>query len=408
MRPYLMLFVLATGCLGDEGKGPEDDLDILEDGKADSMRKPTYHGPIGYGTGAAQTTAITDEEQFHAWTFDLSGDASVQLLTSYAVLGQRRTDTVLYLYKHNGTSWGSYIARNDDYGNTTYSKLIRDLGPGSYRVLVKGHSATTRGKFKIQVDCDGEGCAPPVDPNACLFGDTYYTLRHETPAHLTLSETFKVTPANLETLSPVDQQRLVRAVHESSHTDVTTPAEALSRVDEDEVNLTRIWDTDGRRVYVAFEYGAGDNSYGAIFDQTTDARATSIHDGDLYNCEPIRQFCVLPADWLQLRTSTEFTRTATLPVTSAAQISGLKAQQALDALRRAYGDATLTLADGIAQADGGTINLHTYRRNADGRSVDVVEFGAGDTSVGALYLAGTLDLAGVINDLSIEGCGMFE
>lgn len=406
MRPYLMLFVLATGCLGEDAKGVEDDLDVLDE-KADSFAKPTDHGAIGFGTGAAQASAITDSEKYHAWTFELSGDASVQLLTNYAVLGQRRTDTVLYLYKHNGTSWGPYIARNDDYGSTTYSKINRDLGAGSYRVLVKGFAATTRGKFKLTVDCDGEGCAPPY-VSTCLFGDTFYELRHETPAHLQLSQVFKVTPANLASLSPIDQQRLLRAVHESSHDDVTTPAEALSRVDQQEVNLIRIWDTQGRRNYLAFEYGAGDNSYGAIFDQTYDTRATSIHDGDLYNCEPMRQACVLPADWLQLRTSTQWTRTATRTVTSANQLSGLAAEQALAALRRAYDDSSLTLAAGIAQADGGSINLHTYRRNADGRSVDVVEFGAGDTSVGQLFLAGTNASAGVINDLTIEGCGLFE
>lgn len=403
MRAYALVFVLATGCLDGGGKGEESDLDVV-DGKADSFRKPTQHGVIPFDTEMA--SAITDTEQFHAWTFTLTGDAQVDLTTSYAVRGQRRTDTVLYLYRHDGTSWGRYIARNDDYGDTTYSKLVKQLGAGEYRALVKGYAETTRGKFKLTVGCTGDGCTAPVDPDACLFGDTYWELPEQT--HLQLSTRLKVTPANLDTLSAQNQQRLVRAVHESSHTDVTTPAEALSRVDQQELNLTRIWDLDGRRVFLAFEYGAGDNSYGAIFNDTTDARASSIHDGDLYNCEPRHETCLLPEDWSVLRQSTAFTRTATRTVTSAGQLTGLAAEQALDTVRRVYGDPSLTLADGIAQADGGSIHLHTYRHLASNEMIDVIEFGAGDTSVGAIFRSGTATLAGVINDLAIERCDLFE
>lgn len=403
MRAYLAMFVLAAGCLGDGDKGDEDDLGILDD-KADSFRKPTYHGVIPFDVPMA--SAITDTEQFHAWTFTLTGDARVELVTSYAVRGQRRTDTVLYLYKHDGTSWGPYIARNDDYGNTTYSKIVKNLGAGEYRALVKGYKSMTRGKFTLTARCEGEGCAPPVDPDACLFGETYWELRDQ--EHLQLSTTLKITPANLATLSPENQQRLVRAVQESSHTDVTTPAEALSRVDQQELDLTRIWDVDGRRVYLAFEYGVGDNSYGAIFDEVSDARAASIHDGDLLNCEPRREVCLLPEDWRALRQSTAFTVTASRTVTSASQLAGVSAEQVLRTVRRVYGDPALALEGGIAQADGGSINLHTYRHLASNRVVDVVEFGAGDTSVGALYHGGTTELAGVIDDLFIEGCSLFE
>jgi hypothetical protein len=38
----------------------------------------------------------------------------------------------------------------------------------------------------------------------------------------------------------------------------------------------------------------------------------------------------------------------------------------------------------------------------------VFENGVGDTSVGAIYLQGTKTFAGVINDLSIENCTLFQ
>jgi hypothetical protein len=116
MNRVAVLALLVVGCVAD--KGPEEDLP--EDGKADTQRKPTDHGGIAFGTpGFSELTASA---RYHAWTFELSGDANVELTTSYAVRGQRRTDTVLYLYKEGASGWGSYIARNDDYGSTTYSR----------------------------------------------------------------------------------------------------------------------------------------------------------------------------------------------------------------------------------------------------------------------------------------------
>lgn len=239
---FCALVMISAGCLGDDAKGEEEEL--LDDSKADSQLRPTDHGPIAFAT--AGHAALSGTERYHAWTFELSGDASVDMTTTYSVLGQRRTDTVLYLYKfrESTNSWGPYIARNDDYGSTTYSQLKRDLGIGRYRVLVKGHLASTLGKFKVTVGCDGAGCEP-ADPNACVFGDTYWQLA-ERP-WLKVISTMELTAANLSQLNPVDRARVVRAVHESSHTDVTTAEEALARVDQGEINITWIAEPAAQR-----------------------------------------------------------------------------------------------------------------------------------------------------------------
>ena len=396
MKKLFALALLAAGCMED-GKGPEEEL--LEEGKDDSIRKPTDHGAIAFDTRT--NSALTAEERYHAWTFELSGDASVEMVTSYAVLGQRRTDTVLYLYKEGATGWGSYIARNDDYGNTTYSKLVRDLGAGRYRVLVKGHSASTLGKFSINVGCDGDGCGPAA---TCLFGYTYNDI--ETNPALQVINTTKIYPATLDTLSASDQDKLMRAVQQSSHTDVTTPLEAIMRVDQEEVNVTWISEPAAQRMFIAFEYGAGDNSYGAIFERRGDAMVSAIHDGDLYMCTVERETCLLSDDWLAMRSDPAFARTSTKLVTMASQLTTLEGQQALGAFRDSYDDVT-TVADGLSRIDGGELGVHTYRHGATGRDLTVVEYGAGDTSVGAIYYAGTTDRAGSINDLSIEACTFF-
>ncbi len=278
---------------------------------------------------------------------------------------------------------------------------MRDLGPGRYRVLVKGYEAATRGKFKLTVDCEGAGCAVPS--SVCLFGSTYGEIA--TNAALETINTNVITQATLSTLSAEDQQRLVLAVQQSSHTDVTTAADALAHVDQQEMNVTWLVEPAARRGFIAFEYGAGDSSYGAIFDRLGVAMVTSIHDGDLYDCTVERETCLLPEDWAALRMDPAFTRTSARVVTAANELTGVEATQTLATFKRIYPDVT-NLAEGLAHADNHQLNVQAFRHTT-GKQVTVFELGAGDTSVGSIYHAGTRNLAGVISDLFIDGCSLF-
>ena len=394
----LGLALTASACLFDDDKGPEEEA-APDFGKDDSFAHPTEHGYIEFGVPAA--SALTAAEHFHTWQFDLTGNASVDLVTSYALLGQRRTDTVLYLYKAGPNGWGSYLYRNDDYGNTTYSKLSKNLGAGMYRALVKGHLATTTGKFKLTVNCSGDGCAAPA---SCLFGDTYHDIATNPILEIDLQT--KITPATLATYSAEQKRRLVVAVQQSSHTDVTTPEEALARVDEMEVNLTYVSEPSGRRQFAAYEYGAGDNSYGGIFDNATGALVSSIHDGDLLNCTVSHETCLLPEDWSALRNDPAFTHGAARAITAASQLSATERAQAEATLKRIYGAST-TVDQGIAMADDDRINVQTFRHTATGRDLTVIELGAGDTSVGTIFVGTTTQEAGRIEDLFITGCTVF-
>ena len=123
---------------------------------------------------------------------------------------------------------------------------------------------------------------PPPPPAAeCLFGDSFYALRTEAPLTIEAERWIRAL-ADLE--SALQGEQLVVAVQQSSHTDVTTPAEALERVDQNEVRHMLLLDAPTGRRYEVFEYGAGDNSYGAIFRAGTLQKVTSIHDGDLLEC----------------------------------------------------------------------------------------------------------------------------
>jgi hypothetical protein len=391
----LGLAVLLVSCVDD--KGVESDLP--EDGKADTHRKPTDHGMIAFGTPAA--SALTADARYHAWTFELSGDAHLDVTTSYAVLGQRRTDTVLYLYKEGATGWGPYIARNDDYGDTTYSKLVRDLGAGRYRALVKGFSATTYGKFKLTVMCTGAGCFN----TSCVFGQTYGEIFDN--AALAIINQRKVYPADLPMLNQQERAWLVEAVKQSSHTDVTTAEEAIMRVDQEEMNIVYMHEPAAQRMFVAFEYGAGDNSYGAVFSRTDGSMVTNIHDGDLERCTVKQETCLLSDDWSAMRMDPAFTRISTRMITAPNQLSSAETAQALDTFAHSYFPDQPSVAEGLSFADGNVLDIVKFRHDATGTLVDVFEHGAGDTSVGVIYYAGQVRRAGTIDDLAIGNCTLF-
>ncbi|MDX2089335.1 MAG: proprotein convertase P-domain-containing protein [Kofleriaceae bacterium] len=371
------------------------------DGKDDSQRRPTDHGDLAFATSAIET--LSDTAKFHAWQFELSGDAEIDASTTYAVLGQRRVDTVLYLYKEGPGGWGPYISRNDDDGASVYSRVKRTLGAGRYRVLVKGFASTTRGRFAVKVDCDGAGCAPAVT-GGCLFGESYQDA-FETAA-LTPLDTQVLSLAHPERISPFDHDRIVRAVQQSSHADVTTWQDALGRVDGGEVNRTFFLEPDGRRMFVAYEYGAGDNSYGAFFDHHSSALVASIRDADLEGCNVTAETCLLAASYPEVRADPAYSVSNDRYITATSQLEPREAAQALATFRAVYGEVA-DLAAGLAMVDEGSLRFTSLVHNATNTELVAVEFGAGDTSVGRLYYGTSLQVAAGISDSSIEACNWF-
>jgi hypothetical protein len=386
-----------VSCVSDDDKGNEEDPPIDGDSelKADSLRTPTEHGALVFGQ--AQTASLTGSNAFHAWTFSLQSNASVRIATSKS--GSRNVDTVMYLYKKTGTSWGRYIARNDDATGTKFSAIEKSLAAGEYRVIVKGFASSSSGPFAINATCSGSGCAPA---NVCLFGSMFHEL--DTIAAVTVTgRSVAKTPAELSTL---DQQRFIAAVQESAHTDVVTVEQAFAAVDQNEVNLVRIYEPAAARTYTAFEFGAGDDSYGAIFYWNTATKVAAIHDGDYQRCTVKAQTCILGSSYPTLRNDSNFRQSNARVVTAASQLTGVAAQQALLAIQVSAVDAT-TLAIGLTRIDGGELNVVTYTHR-NGTVLTAYEFGAGDNSFGAVFVANTLTKAAEINDSDFYGCSLLQ
>jgi hypothetical protein len=122
---------------------------------------------------------------------------------------------------------------------------------------------------------------PPAPPTAaCLFGEQLSDIRTNPALEIT-SETWIRSTDGLAALTA---EQLVVAVQQSSHTDVTTAAEALAAVDEQELRDVELYELASGRAFTVMEYGVGDNSYGAFFEHDASTVVASIHDGDLLDC----------------------------------------------------------------------------------------------------------------------------
>jgi hypothetical protein len=262
--------LLVIGCLAVDG------VDESTSGVATRGQSSTVdHGELPRPIDARTEVALSARDRVHLWHVTLDGPARVAIRTE-RVERSRAIDTVLALYRQTASGW-RVIARDDDGGDGPFSALSRDLPAGHYRIRVAGYTEHVRGRFALTVGCAGDGCgeAPP----ACVFGGTFREIdrdRFEFPGHTELTA---ASP-----LDPLTAAQVVRAVQASAHSDVTTPAEAFERVDQHEINRIPLRDTARERDYIAYEYGAGDNSYGAIFPAADAEPVAEIHDGDLVDC----------------------------------------------------------------------------------------------------------------------------
>jgi hypothetical protein len=114
----------------------------------------------------------------------------------------------------------------------------------------------------------------------CVFGVTYHDIAAQ--PSMTLIEDTRLVASS--TLTAIEQQQVIKALHASSHTEVSTVAEAFAAADSNEIFQRQWWDASARRAFTSYEYGAGDNSYGRIYPAGSTAIAADITDGDLLVC----------------------------------------------------------------------------------------------------------------------------
>lgn len=122
---------------------------------------------------------------------------------------------------------------------------------------------------------------PPTSDEQCVLGERFSDLFAQ--ATIVLDSDRRLVRADLMTLDSVQTDQIIQAVRQSAYDDVQTIEEAFQAVDAGEIRELRFFEGSRAQYLVVYEFGAGDNSYGAVFDVQSGELVARILDGDLYD-----------------------------------------------------------------------------------------------------------------------------
>jgi hypothetical protein len=191
---------------------------------------------------------------------------------------KKLTDVFFKFVDHRDFKKGAQVTASDVSRAVTYAteKLIAkyDLNNnGLSPAEVKKMSLTG----KLSVDLARELKAAAANGKGALEAPTF----HDFLDQVKVTSERTLTSADASSISPELTKQIIAACHQSSHTDVKTLADAFEAVDQGEFVIREGTDKKTGAKYLSVDYGAGDNTYGAIFKAGTTKVAVAIQDGDL-------------------------------------------------------------------------------------------------------------------------------
>jgi hypothetical protein len=289
LRISWVVLTLSACAVGDVASGPNEEFagHALEITSTEARPLPL---------GGESLIELTRATRVHIFEFELTGQARLELAGTLLAY-DAPIDMSLELSRVTQRGRKLIVRERAELTEQDHALLLRQvLHAGRHRLVVSaaaaprtpGHGRELRdfmATLALLGSCTGAGCPAPVlpeDPSAgCLFGAVFSDIRSN-PA---LSLRSEVWLRDVLALDALTAEQLLRAVQQSSHTDVTTAAEALARVDQQEVRRIELTEVASGREFVVYEYGVGDNSYGAFFARDAAEVVASIHDGDLLDCQ---------------------------------------------------------------------------------------------------------------------------
>ena len=161
------------------------------------------------------------------------------------------------------------VARYDLNGNGLSKSEIAKMS-------LTGQLAVQLAKeLKAQVVTPEPSPAPTAD-GFVQDGMSFYELREG----VSIDSHQRFTSA--DQVSELMAQQFINACGTSTYDHVKTLAEAYEAVDAGEFVVRTFTDPQDGKKYVAVDYGAGDSTYGAIFEEGSSEIAFAIKDGELY------------------------------------------------------------------------------------------------------------------------------
>ena len=258
--------------------------EALPVGKADGVGGVIADkGALGIGEDVWATGSFAGTQRIHMYNIELAQGAQVALEVTQKG-SSRGLDTGLFVFEPAPAgATGDLVASDSDSGWGTLSRLDSFTAPkdGVYTVWVMKQAARSRANYRVQATCLNGACAPgPQLAATCAFGSSFLSLRQG--MELTRpqgSARVSVLPSAQDTL----REQVIAAVA-TTYDDVRTYDEAMAAVDASEVHRWALWDTSSRAPFVAYQFWAGDNEYGAIFAQDGVEPLALIQDGEITAC----------------------------------------------------------------------------------------------------------------------------
>ncbi len=150
-----------------------------------------------------------------------------------------------------------------------------------------------KGWYAPRVCCELNDRSAPPAAGPCALGERFVELFAQ--PSIVVDSDRRLVRADLPTLDSQQTDQIIQAVRQSAYDDVQTIEEAFQAVDAGEIRELRFFEGSRGQYLVAYEFGAGDNSYGAVFDSQSGELVARILDGDFYDgSAPPRLGCGLP------------------------------------------------------------------------------------------------------------------
>jgi hypothetical protein len=254
-------FALAAECQGEGCPSPAAPRGCLFGSKVSDMPFLLRVSNILTFTSAAQ---LPDEH------------ARMQLLESAAHVPDANVASAPQLLAQVDGGMVRWMRIWDDVAGRQFTAYEYRLGEASYGAIfaVEGGAVVARVSDARLVDCH-------VAVERCALGTTYRALLSDPRFEVLSSATLDLQSA--AALSDSEQTQLLQAAR-VAYDDAGDLASAFASVDGNRINRLVLNQIDTGRHLAAYEYGAGDNSYGAVFGAADLTLLARIEDGAFQAC----------------------------------------------------------------------------------------------------------------------------
>lgn len=343
-------------------------------GKADVGDHVVDRGPLGFGPDAAPQAEFTEDLEFHGYTLQVRAGARVSVECTQRG-SQRSVDPTLFVYGPRQAEGGfgtTALAFDDDSGWGRLPRL-RDLtlsAAGAYLVVVGTHDARGRGRYRLEARCESGECGPtaPPPPSAAC---------HPAIAGA-ISACIADWLADADWLESGMSRRDL--VHQCADAEPVAPAfDELCASDHAPADLCAM---SLEELTLGYLLVCRREQWHAMLDGS----------------------CVFGQIYRDLFRPGAIVTIARRPLDPASALNATQAAQIVATMRAAGFDTVTSAGAAFAAADGNTINQTELWDASNRRAYTAYELGAGDTSIGTIFVHGTVTPAARINDGDLVDC----